>query len=206
MESIKRRIRLLLSDRGLSVNRASHILGLPQRTLNRQLNEDGNVSMEFVCALQRCFPELSLDWVIGGEGTMYKGPVAGEKALPYYDSLPLSAGLRDVVDEGLEMPTGYMSIPDARAEFLFPVTGTSMQPEINPGDIVGVKRLDACEALNDKKTYMLVTRDERMIKHCSVHGDDSELLLCSSPNYPDFTIRKEDVLAIYEVTLRICEV
>ena len=206
MRSIKSRVLSFLSENSLSVNRASRILGLPQRTLNRQLNEDGNVSMELICALHRTFPQLSIDWVVSGEGSMYKAHATDDVALPYYDTLPVSAGVRDVVDGGSEIPTGYVSIPNVKAEFLFPVKGTSMQPEINSGDIIGVRMLDTLEYLNDKKTYMLVTREERMIKHCSNHPDNPELLLCTSPNYPDFTVRKEDILSIYEVTLKICEV
>ena len=206
MDSIKRRILHLLSENSLSVNRASRLLGLPQRTLNRQLNEDGNVSMELICALQRYFPELSIDWIVSGEGSMYKTHAPDEVALPYYDTLPVSAGVRDVVDGAPEVPTGYISIPNAKADFLFPVKGTSMQPEINPGDIVGVKIIDTLQALDCRKIYMIVTREERMIKRCCSHPDNPELLLCTSPNYPDFTLRKEDILSLYEVTLKICEV
>jgi len=206
MENIKRRILHILSENSLSVNRASRLLGLPQRTLNRQLNEDGNVSMELISALQRYFTEISIDWVMSGKGSMYKVRTPDEVALPYYDTLPVSAGVRDVVDGGREVPSGYISIPNAKADFLFPVTGTSMQPEINPGDIVGVKIIDTLQFLDSKKIYMIVTRDERMIKHCCNHPDNPELLLCTSPNYPDFTLRKEDVFSVYEVTLKICEV
>ena len=207
MKYIKERILYLLSENALTVNRASSVLDIPQRTLNRQLNEDGNVSTELLRAIQRCFPDVSIEWVLSGQGEMYKNrEIESGEVAPYYDSLPLSAGLRDVVDGGCETPSGYISIPNVRAEFFFPVTGTSMQPEINSGDIVGVNSIDSLVAIDSEKTYMIVTREGRMIKHCAACVDDDELLLCSSPNYPDFTLRKEEILRMYEVVVKISSV
>ena len=44
--SIRDRVSEVLKYLGLNVNRASKYLGVPQRTLNRQVNEGGNISME----------------------------------------------------------------------------------------------------------------------------------------------------------------
>ncbi|MBQ8735456.1 MAG: LexA family transcriptional regulator [Bacteroidaceae bacterium] len=207
MEHIKKRILSLFTENGLTVNKASLLLEMPQRTLNRQLNEGGNVSVDLLRAILRCFPSVSVEWILGGKGEMYKqndgqpAPIAA-----YYDSLTVSAGVRDVVDGGNEAPAGYVSIPNVNAEFFFPVAGTSMQPEINEGDIIGVNSMDSFSVINADKTYMIVTREGRMIKHCSPHESNDELIVCSSPNYRTFVLRKEDILSMYEVVVKICEV
>ena len=60
--SIKERVVAVLKHIGMNVNRASKYLGVPQRTLNRQVNEGGNISMEIVYAILNNVPEISPAW------------------------------------------------------------------------------------------------------------------------------------------------
>lgn len=205
MELIKKRILFLLAKKGLSVNSASKILNIPQRTLNRQLNETGNVSMDLIRAIHKCFPEVSLNWVLSGKNDMCiekNNDKCGIKLSPYYE-LPVCAGIRDVIDEDNEIANTFVSIPGVKADFFFPVTGSSMQPEVNPGDIIGVNRINPFTELDENKIYMIITREERMIKYCSYHKDDENLILCLSPNYPTFTLRKDEIIAMYSVVVRV---
>ena len=207
--TIKERILSVFKYKKINVNRASKILGIPQRTLNRQVNEDGKVGMELVYSLLNNFPEVSPNWLLMGQGDMLQGEDGTpslHEAAPFYNNLPVTAGLREVFDPANEKPTGYISVPNWSAQFYFPVSGTSMEPEIHSGDIVGVNSIDSLVAIDSEKTYMIVTREGRMIKHCAACVDDDELLLCSSPNYPDFTSRKEEILRMYEVVVKISSV
>ena len=207
MEKIKERILQILSDKHLSVNGASTLLGMPQRTINRQLNEGGAVSTALLRAIHREFPEYSLEWILDGRGEVFNSRCAVEEnPIPYYENVPLSAGVRTAFGDYGEKPDSYVNLPGVRAEFLFPVVGTSMQPEINEGDIVGVNRVEQTDSLENDKIYMIVTREERMIKRCCRHESDDNLLWCLSPNYPRFTIEKNDVIAIYSVDVRISRV
>lgn len=202
---IKGRIAVLFKSKGINVNRASKLLGIPQRTLNRQVNEDGNVGMELMYSIIDNFPDVSLMWLLLGEGEMYveKGAKVKSADVPYYNNLPVSAGLRDSVDQFGEKPSEYISIPSQDAEFYFPVSGTSMEPEINDGDIIGVKRVNRSEGITHGAVYMVVTNDTRMIKRCYHDNNDQSLIWCVSPNYPSFPINKNDVCALFRVVNRI---
>ncbi len=210
MKEIKKRILSLLSDKALNVNRASVVLEIPQRTLNRQLNEGGNVSMELICAINKCFPEASIEWILSGNGNMYKSNNCTADTIqnisPYYKSITVSAGVRDAINDDCELSDSFVSIPGIKADFFFPVVGTSMQPEINPGDIIGVNRMEPFATLEEDKVYMIITRDERMIKHCSTNSNDNDVVLCTSPNYPSFTLRKDEIIAMYNVVVKISNV
>ncbi len=207
MDKIKERILHILAENNLSVNSASTLLGMPQRTINRQLNEGGTVSTALLRAIHKEFPEYSLEWILDGKGEILNSRECGaENPVPYYESLPLSAGVRTAYGDCAEKPDSYMNIPGVNVEFLFPVVGNSMQPEINAGDIVGVSRVELPDSIENDRIYMIVTRDERMIKRCRRHESDDRLLRCLSPNYPEFTIQKEDVIAIYSVDVRISKV
>lgn len=202
---IKSRVIALLKSKSLNVNQASKLLDIPQRTLNRQVNEDGNISMELVYAILDYFTDISPKWLIMGEGGMYRSeeiPLSAE-SVPFYNDLPVSAGLRDCMDPAFERPSGYISLPSQNASFFFPVSGTSMEPEIFSGDIIGVVRVEPTDRILPEAIYMIVTNDNRMIKHCFMDDNNPELLWCVSPNYPSFPVNKSEICAMYRVVSRI---
>ena len=201
---IKSRVVEVLRFKEINVNRASKKLCIPQRTLNRQVNEDGNISMDLLYALLDHFPEISPLWLLLGEGEMLLDSTRQTTAsIPFYNDLPLSAGYRDAFDPGHENPTSYISFPNSGADFFFPVSGTSMEPDINDGDIVGVKRVEREEGIVHGDVYMIVTNDARMIKRCYHDNNDPNLIWCVSPNYPSFPINKNDVCALFKVVNRV---
>jgi hypothetical protein len=180
------------------------MLGIPQRTLNRQVNEGGNISMDLVYAILNNVPEISPAWLIAGEGPMLVGEEAPSiDTVPFYEDLPLSAGNRDAFNPAQEKPSAFFSIPTCQADFYFPVSGSSMEPEFNDGDVVGVKRIDRSEGIVHGAVYMIVTNENRMIKRCYHDNNDPNLIWCVSPNYPSFPINKNDVCALFKVVNRI---
>ena len=201
---IKDRVVAVLKHIGMNVNRASKMLGIPQRTLNRQVNEGGNISMDLVYAILNNVPEISPAWLIAGEGPMLVGEEAPSiDTVPFYEDLPLSAGNRDAFNPAQEKPSAFFSIPTCQADFYFPVSGSSMEPEFNDGDVVGVKRVDRSEGIVHGAVYMIVTNENRMIKRCYHDNNDTNLIWCVSPNYPSFPINKNDVCALFKVVNRI---
>lgn len=207
MEStIKSRVLKVLEYKHLNANSLSRILGIPQRTINRQVNENGKIGMEFVYSLLSKFTDISPAWLILGDGPMLCPKELGllaKECAPFYSDLPVTAGYKDTYDPIRETPSGYISMPNLYAQFYFPVLGTSMEPEIHSGDIIGVNRVESLRELDSEKIYMIVTNESRMIKRCYPHKDDPELMWCVSPNYPAFTINKSDICAIFHVVNRI---
>lgn len=153
------------------------------------------------------YPEINTHWLITGEGKMlregceYELKETPQMGVPYYEELPVSAGQLEVLLQSSK-PTGYINIPGLRAQALFPVVGCSMKPEINPGDVVGVEVLNNWDSIDPDKVYMIITSDDRMIKHLELDDEDGEILWCVSPNYKRFKIAKSNIKAIY----RICYV
>ncbi len=127
-------------------------------------------------------------------------------AVPFYD-IPVSAGPLGVLtySEGAVEPDGYIDMEIfRRCDAILPVIGVSMEPEIHSGDLVGIRKLDSYnwEYIETGKVYMIVTTEDRMIKYIN-RADDSDYIICSSPNYHDFKIRKADILEIYRVIANI---
>lgn len=122
-----------------------------------------------------------------------------EKGIPYYADLPVSAGQLDTFMQDAE-PTGWVNLPGVTSKALFPVIGCSMKPEINPGDVVGIVQMNSWEIVDPDKTYLIITHDERMIKHLAIDEEDNTILWCISPNYPKFKINKSDIKFLYRIS------
>lgn len=125
---------------------------------------------------------------------------SAKKGIPFYPNLDVSAGKLDTILYGDDKPTGYVDLPGVKAEALLPVIGCSMQPEINPGDIIGISSMNSWDIIDPDKIYMIITHDDRMIKHLEMDSENSDFIWCVSPNYNKFKLYKTDIRAIYRVT------
>lgn len=204
---IKERFIKYLKTKSVGQTAFEESSGLSRGTISQKsgLSANSIEKIAFAC------PDLNLDWLITGNGSMLKHdtPIQSSAiseepkkgSIPYYDNLPVSAGQQDLASSGNnEVPSGWINIPGVSAEGLFPVVGCSMKPEINPGDVVGLSAVNRWDIVDPDKIYMIVTNDDRMIKHLATDDDDREILWCISPNYNKFSIRKEEIKFIYRVT------
>lgn len=150
--------------------------------------------------------DIDAGWLAMGVGDMYNRRKSTnsskniEKSIPYYGDLSVSAGEKGLAEINIaEQPTGYLSLPNVSAEYLFPVVGCSMLPIIKAGDVIGVNRIHRWERLDPDKIYMIITKEERMIKRLRVNSENPRQLWCISENYKEFLILKDDVIAIFHV-------
>ena len=166
----------------------------------------------FTKAFCEVFNIFNVDYIISGEGKLLKDDIsdsglspavsAPSSGIPYYGNLLVSAGQYDLATVmQSEQPTGVIDIPGIPASIgAFPIIGCSMEPDIRDGDYVCIAPMDRFEAVDPEKTYLIITQDDRMIKHLAVDDENSEILWCISPNYQKFQIRKSEILAIFRVT------
>lgn len=69
---IKQRIKTILKVKGISINILSKELGIPQNSLNRQINSETTLSANTILSIIGYFNDLSSDWLITGNGEMLK--------------------------------------------------------------------------------------------------------------------------------------
>lgn len=200
-------------------------MGADPSNVSRSIKGTGNYpSDSFLRRFNQSFDNIfSIQWLCLGEGQMLNEETHAEianqhiastpniniaerartkTAVPYYGDLQVSAGeksLATVVSS--QKPSGCIDIPGMPKSIgAFPVIGCSMEPNIKSGDIVMIAEVDSWEKVDPDKIYMIITNEERMIKHLCVDEDDSSILWCISPNYQRFKIYKADIVAIYRVT------
>ena len=69
---VVQQIRKLLKQRRISITSLSKEIGIPQSTLNRQLNVDNTISISTIESLLSYFSDVSAEWLLRGEGNMLK--------------------------------------------------------------------------------------------------------------------------------------
>lgn len=70
--SVRERIKDVLKDKNMSINQLSKNINVVQATLNRQLNGFSKISQGTVNAILAYFDDVSPDWLVLGDGQMYK--------------------------------------------------------------------------------------------------------------------------------------
>ena len=70
--TIYQRIMAILEDKQLSVNAFSKMVNMSQTTLNTQLKGERTLSANVVAKVLETFPEVSSEWVMRGEVSMYR--------------------------------------------------------------------------------------------------------------------------------------
>lgn len=206
ISAIKRRMIELVEYQGISKRHFYRNTGIS----NGILDKKGGVSEDNIERFLSTYGEINAEWLLRGEGPM----ITDEKNLkksapnylvtktsqsaPYYN-IPVQAGNDTEIFSIDTDPHGHIDIPGVSAIAFFPVIGFSMEPTIRNGDIIGIDEIDSWDRMDPDKIYYIITDSDRMIKHLSSHQEDDDVLICISPNYKEFSIRKENVKAIYRV-------
>jgi len=159
---------------------------------------------------------LSPSWLLTGEGPMHKEEkekeeeyellprITEDKGRPYYD-VDFLGGYGEFADDPASAPVTYMiDYPPYNKEgvFYMNVRGDSMSPEINSGDLVALRPIEAWyDFLLLGKVYAIVTLSgQRTIKRLR-RGSDSEhyTLEPINPAYESQEIPKTQIERVFEV-------
>lgn len=203
------RIKEYIDFKGISISFFERSIGMSNASFGKSLKNKGAIGSDKLEIILNVYKDLNPDWLLTGEGEMLKSATASApgtavrakagKGVPYYADLPVSAGELDVVVADA-VPSGYVDIPGLHALALFPVVGCSMQPDINPGDVIGVEPVKDPGKADPNKVYLIITADQRMIKHLVPDEEDPGILWAISPNYPRIKIYRDEIKSIYHVT------
>ncbi|WP_280744288.1 MULTISPECIES: XRE family transcriptional regulator [unclassified Parabacteroides] len=200
------RIKKYISEKGISENDFASKLGILQRSVNYYLKRTQKPSFEFIEKTISVF-NVNPNWLLTGEGEMEKSEIKADYSdfrkngyTPYYSELLVSAGDYDLAAiEQKEEPSSYLKIPGVVANYWFPIIGCSMEPKIFPGDTIGAVLMEKWDRVEPDKTYLVITRDQRMVKHLVVDEESTDFLWAVSENYPKFKVYKDEILRIFRV-------
>lgn len=70
--TVAQRIKSILNDNQISIAAFAKMIGMLQVTCNRQIRGDQAVSLAMIEGFLHVFPDISAEWLLRGEGDMYK--------------------------------------------------------------------------------------------------------------------------------------
>ena len=150
---------------------------------------------------------LSAQWLLTGKGSMLKdNDIPGEVVynpnigIPYYD-VDFYGGFSEVYDDQTVNPTCNVVIPGfKRASVWCNVTGHSMEPKINHGDIIALREC-TIQDVQFGEIYAVVLDSIRTIKIIR-RGSSPDTLLYVPINQPDYQEQEfpiDRIIRIFEV-------
>lgn len=146
------------------------------------------------------FPEVSMEWLLTGEGEMLTNEAPVVTSLKnFFKGVNASNGEIAFEDEVPNRSTLF--IPDVEASYFFPATDCSMEPLVHLGDIIGVEEVKA-SYYDPSKVYFIVTKsNERFIKHVqAIKGDNDNLeLVAENSQFAPMILPKSEILKIFKV-------
>lgn len=145
------------------------------------------------------FPDLNTSWLLTGEGEMLNSScdVVSQNNSNTRPKIPYDAAagtLTETVDGVAEYQCEQVPIIGVfpRYDFTIRIVGRSMEPEYYAGDEVACLRVNEKRFLQWGRVHVLDTTQGVVIKRIY---DDGDCIVCKSfnPEFPDFSIPKEDI-------------
>lgn len=219
MNEIVSRIKMLMEERGSSINSFAKEIGIDQSNLNKKLSGSLKITKNDTYKISESLG-VNLSWLLNGDGETYSEE--GEKLLsktrisssvkrssldmgvmvPFYD-VEFALGYDEMYNDTPNVPTKHISIPGyEKADFWCRASGDSMKPVINNGDIIALK------AVNDWQSFLpmnevyaiMTTNDLRTVKVVRKGSDETHFTLHSyNEEFEDQEIPKSAITKVFKV-------
>lgn len=189
-----------------SDNALADTLGVSKTTLS---NWKSRNSLDFPLVFSLC-EHISLDWLLTGKGNMLKeegkedafAPVVSydpKVGQPYYD-VDFLAGFDEVFNSQVSIPACNVVVPGfTRVSLWCNVTGHSMEPQINHGDMIALRECTVRD-IQYGEVYAVVLDTIRTIKIIR-KGSSPKVLRYIPVNekYDEQEFEIERIIKVYEV-------
>ena len=200
--TMKDRLMELLSELGMSQGKFEKKVGLANAAVT---NSKGGMSAKNLEKIQAAFPNVNLEWLVTGKGSMFKD--ADEKpvisytdGVPYYN-VDFEMGFDLMVEDKTANPEYNISFsPYNKCDVWCNARGNSMYPTIASGDIIALKEIKDFSFLVSDEIYAIVTSNGlRTIKRLRDEGEDYVLIPDNKKDYSEQRINKHLVTRVYQV-------
>ena len=162
---LSERINKLVEYSQMSIPQFAKLVGFKNPQAVRELIKGNTKSLSdaAIFKLSSAFPDLSMDWLLTGEGPMMlernaPAPVINyTEGVPYYNE-DFMLGFEEIGAPDSENPDFLIRMPGyERATLWCNASGHSMEPEINNGDIIALQRVEDFSFLPFGDVYGFIT-------------------------------------------------
>ena len=219
MGNILSRIQEIASNEGITIGAMERTIGASKGVLSRAINNGTDIQAKWLSIIVENYPRYSTGWLLTGAGSMLKDDLNGIKTIdeanpsfmpttsmnpsvgtPYYD-VDFIGGFDEVFNSQVNIPATNIVIRGfEKASLWCNVTGHSMEPKINHGDIIALRQC----TLNDiqyGEIYAVVLDPIRTIKILRRSPDPSKLrfIPINTEDYDEQEFDKSRIMNVFEV-------
>ncbi len=219
MDNILSRIQEIASNEGITIGAMERTIGASKGVLSRAINNGTDIQAKWLSIIVENYPRYSTGWLLTGAGSMLKDDLNGIKTIdeanpsfmpttsmnpsvgtPYYD-VDFIGGFDEVFNSQVNIPATNIVIRGfEKASLWCNVTGHSMEPKINHGDIIALRQC----TLNDiqyGEIYAVVLDTIRTIKILRRSPDPSKLrfIPINTEDYDEQEFDKSRIMNVFEV-------
>lgn len=219
MGNILSRIQEIASSEGITIGAMERTIGASKGVLSRAINNGTDIQAKWLSIIVENYPQYSTEWLLTGAGSMLKDDLNGIQTAdeanpstlpttsmnpsvgtPYYD-VDFIGGFDEVFNSQVNIPATNIVIRGfEKASLWCNVTGHSMEPKINHGDIIALRQC----TLNDiqyGEIYAVVLDTIRTIKILRRSPDPSKLrfIPINTEDYDKQEFDKSRIMNVFEV-------
>lgn len=219
MGNILSRIQEIASNEGITIGAMERTIGASKGVLSRAINNGTDIQAKWLSIIVENYPRYSTGWLLTGAGSMLKDDLNGIQTAdeanpstlpttsmnpsvgtPYYD-VDFIGGFDEVFNSQVNIPATNIVIRGfEKASLWCNVTGHSMEPKINHGDIIALRQC----TLNDiqyGEIYAVVLDTIRTIKILRRSPDPDKLrfIPINTEDYDEQEFDKSRIVNIFEV-------
>ena len=219
MGNILSRIQEIASNEGITIGAMERTIGASKGVLSRAINNGTDIQAKWLSIIVENYPRYSTGWLLTGAGSMLKDDLKGIQTAdeanpstlpttsmnpsvgtPYYD-VDFIGGFDEVFNSQVNIPATNIVIRGfEKASLWCNVTGHSMEPKINHGDIIALRQC----TLNDiqyGEIYAVVLDTIRTIKNLRRSPDPGKLrfIPINTEDYDEQEFDKSRIVNVFEV-------
>lgn len=219
MGNILSRIQEIASNEGITIGAMERTIGASKGVLSRAINNGTDIQAKWLSIIVENYPRYSTGWLLTGAGNMLKDDLKGIQTAdeanpstlpttsmnpsvgtPYYD-VDFIGGFDEVFNSQVNIPATNIVIRGfEKASLWCNVTGHSMEPKINHGDIIALRQC----TLNDiqyGEIYAVVLDTIRTIKILRRSPDPGKLrfIPINTEDYDEQEFDKSRIVNVFEV-------
>lgn len=206
--TVKDRVKNFCKSKGIRVSDFEKTLNVANGYVN---SISKSIGIDKINTILENYPNLSLEWLLTGKGEMLKTdepvnialPASQNEpqAIPFYDGFAVGGKGGFTFALSQQDVKDYYVVPkfkDKKIDFMIEVTGSSMYPKYNSGDVIACTIINENTFIQWNKVHCIATREQGLlIKRLHQSKDPKKLTLVSdNKDYPPFDIPKEEICGI----------
>ncbi|MDO5497101.1 MAG: LexA family transcriptional regulator [Alistipes sp.] len=176
----------------MSTNYFARHIGLSRAENLYQIKSGNNgISYNLAQRIVECFPEISIGWLLTGEGDMF-GRRDNSRMIPFYESIEEMCSREAAPAMMLNFPLF------TRCDYAYRSNDVSMSGEITSGAVVFVEQIDA-ESLISGALYVVESPTFVLLRRVRLCESGELRLETTDTNYDPINISTASVKSLYRV-------